>query len=909
MKMKKINFNLNKYNKFSKRKYSEYQSEENVNIEENQIDFDEIYEALVDSYNRKKYRKIFEFIDTKESFFKNLNLANQLFFTHMKMNCILNIIDKKFNKYYKSSQIKGIEKWFKFADIVLARFSNLFGILLREEAKDQSEYIILYQLKINYYHSLYSKFKNDSKEYLYYLILSEEIIKSVINKITFPETFIFIIRIYLLLSNLLIQDHSIYSAINYLLTTLHICKYIKAIEIELKIKKNKINDTNVFITEKQNISNEEQSYLAKFVTEINFLSAICFCLLGVCFENLNGFYLSNFVYRQAKWITENLLNNSEYYSLLRLLEELTEKSTKEKDIIMIICKLDIIKFINKYRIKPKKKVLDCFENKKFKKYQNIEKKLSKLKLKESETLQQLINDDDDKKLKSKKIKLMTNNIILLNYLTSDEFKPVIYQIKNMNIYNMNKETELLITKELERIKNKNIKRKETIDKNKKYNSRDSLEYSFDKYNNSFHGIRKVRSRKRFQTEFKKSVKILNKDNNIEQIKPKFHKFSTKNFGDSGKKIDLSIKNDRKLSFHHDNIKNNNFSLNESSFLESTTPKNKVLFRQKSLSNKKSDELSEKTEKSEKSLSIKNEYLASPSTRHNIHFHTEIPKKSKDNEKDNKKKIIKDYKKSRASVKPIKYNNLDKYIFNKIYIKKLEHLEKLTNKEYKFQKGILRNKSYEQFPQEKFEPDKNKKDAELFYIKILDERLKLLEEKVQTLGENNKKDYYQEKKTNRKLLNYKNRACISLNYKDKENYYKLLNEINEKKAPKKKQKNRNIYSIKNNSLDLGIKKVNENNNMQMNILGGMIENLERNISNKSCKNSNKNKRKNIIPIISDSNNNKIFNCVFESKSSKNIKKNRLLLEEFSEKGLPFKFGKDYIFQNRKSVNIRTESKLL
>ena len=38
---------------------------------------------------------------------------------------------------------------------------------------------------------------------------------------------------------------------------------------------------------------------------------------------------------------------------------------------------------------------------------------------------------------------MTNNVILLNYLSSDQFKPVIYQIKNMNIYNMNKETEML----------------------------------------------------------------------------------------------------------------------------------------------------------------------------------------------------------------------------------------------------------------------------------------------------------------------------------------------------------------------------------------------------------------------------------------------------------------------------------
>ena len=68
----------------------------------------------------------------------------------------------------------------------------------------------------------------------------------------------------------------------------------------------------------------------QIVNEINFLSSITFILLGACFEHLNEFFLSNSAFRQAKWITENLLNDIEYYNLLKLLEDLVDKSTKEK---------------------------------------------------------------------------------------------------------------------------------------------------------------------------------------------------------------------------------------------------------------------------------------------------------------------------------------------------------------------------------------------------------------------------------------------------------------------------------------------------------------------------------------------------------------------------------------------------
>lgn len=106
----------------------------------------------------------------------------------------------------------------------------------------------------------------------------------------------------------------------------------------------------------------------------------------------------------------------------------------------------MVKFINKHKKKPKRKIIDSFDDKKLMKYKILEKKIGKLKIKDSEQFQQILLTDpnnNEENQKSNNIKLMINNAILLNYLSSAEFKPVIYQIKNLNIHNMSKETEML----------------------------------------------------------------------------------------------------------------------------------------------------------------------------------------------------------------------------------------------------------------------------------------------------------------------------------------------------------------------------------------------------------------------------------------------------------------------------------
>lgn len=849
---------------------------------EERYEFEQIKASLIASYKKKKYRKIFEFLDTKERLYRQSNFFFQLFFSHMKMNCIMKIIDKKFNKYWKSPQIKGIEKWFKFANVLLNKFSHSIFKLNKEEIKEQCEYVLLYYIKINYYHALYSKHKKDNKEYIYYLIMTEQIIKNSINKVTFPQTFLYINRVYLLISNLLIQDNAIFSAINYLLIVLKICKNVKKTEIELKTKKDKSNNNNLFSSNRENETINEDSNFDYLITELYFLTAITFCLLGICFEKLNEYFLANYSYRHAKWITENHLSgDNEFNKLAKLLKELVEKSTKEKNIITILSRIDMVKFISKHKKKPKRKIIDSFDDKKMMKYKMLEKKIDKLKIKDSEQFQQILLTDSnkDESKKSNNIKLMTNNVILLNYLSSVEFKPVIYQIKNMNIYKMNKETEMLINKKLENIKKKYNSSSQV---NKSKNSAD------DSNSNSYFGykdkLRKIKQ-KRFQTEMNiKNPNLLNfgkkhldkinplknfEDGDIMKFPSLKSKMSTKNIINRNLIINLfdnvSKNTQRKNSLGIEN-KNNDFLNESSSFFDNfSLKKNKGNLHQRSFSIRISSEVSENSSFSNELNNLNNLHNFhnlnhSPPHKYKILINSkEIPKINPKKAEEKKiikenatKKNIKENQEKRKNKVPKPKTNIkkmDKYIFNKAYSKKFEYLDTLTNKEYKFQKSILRNKSFEKIFDEKYEPERIKKDAELFYVKTLDEKLKLLEEKVQNLDNLDKFNFH-EKNIEKKLLIYQKKACTTLNYKYKEKYSKLLEDLNQDKEMIKKKNslmNDNL-NFRNNSVGYDLASINENNNIQMNIIGSKIEKIEKKISRSLSQIKNKTKLKENYPKI-------------------------------------------------------------
>ena len=82
-----------------------------------------------------------------------------------------------------------------------------------------------------------------------------------------------------------------------------------------------------------------------------------------------------------------------------------------------------------------------------------------------------------------------------------------------------------------------------------------------------------------------------------------------------------------------------------------------------------------------------------------------------------------------------------------------------------------------------------------------------------------------------MLLYQKKACTTLNYKYKEKYSKLLEDFNQSKEVIKTENSINNDDLKcrNNSVGYDLTNINDNNNIQMNIIGSKIEKIEKKIS--------------------------------------------------------------------------------
>ena len=817
--------------------------------------FEKYYNILLENYNRHKYRKIFEFLDAKQKIYDQTNRMHDLFFSHMKMNCILNIITKKLNKYIKTPIIKGVEKWFNYANELVNKLSELiFELTDVEKIPQQCELVLYYHIKIIYLSSLYFRHNNNFKDYISNLILAQEIIKDTIDKITFPDTFIYIIRIYLLISNLLIQDDDIFSAINYLVSSIQICKVVKSSFYEIR-RQNEIKSwfsNKFFLTHINNnhydydIKNKE--HVSKLLKEINFLLTINFCQMAICFENLDDFYLSNTAYKQAEWIATNEFKGENYDHLIELFKQLSEKSTREKVIILTLCQINMDKFIQKIKgVTKKPKLPHILKNpEKELKFQNIENFINKLNLKESENINQLLSDlkkEDNKKNKNSNLNKLTENIVLLNYLSSEEFKPVLYDIKDFNFFNMNKDTEMLISRKLSLIKDK---------KEKQYQYMQSKDNNSSLNNFSFSHIYKIHnfcsSDKIWRNIYDQNMNNNTSKNNEQKNHKPSYDLKLDDFPIN--ESDPSQSNNKDNSFQLPKITASNTNmnslkyLNQNSIVESSKnenddsesndyydniPSSKCSFEVKSLKKSINLSLTKNNEKSkgtpclggdEKSKKIINNYSSYDHTYHN-----------------NNNFVIKKNKKKKFNIPIPKYIN-DKYIFCNKYTKKNNKLEDYFNKEIQFQKNLLKSKSYEKVVTDFYDPEKQKKNAELFFAKCLDDRLKLLEKKI-IIGPSSEKRTKRKVKVRKERSSYfiKQRFSSSFNFRNQMNYKQLFDNIQVKKYSVFLQAEMDMmklkkYKPKHFSFENPSKKNFYINNHEMNVLDYEIDQIDKKIN--KCK---------------------------------------------------------------------------
>ncbi len=174
-------------------------------------------------------------------------------------------------------------------------------------------------------------------------------------------------------------------------------------------------------------------------------------------------------------------------------------------------------------------------------------------------------------------------------------------------------------------------------------------------------------------------------------------------------------------------------------------------------------------------------------------------------------------------KPLKIN-YDKYIFDKDYIKKRQILDSQSEKEYQFQKLLLREKKSEKIFISPFNIQNSKKKAENLFNLTMDDKLQLISEKNRTIKTGEKKNYFNSIifKTSNALLE---KSCKSLSSKDREKYYEFI-----KKTKRRNSiiKSRMLYNNRNSFFNCSEdnEDLNEKNKEVMNLLEYNINNLEK-----------------------------------------------------------------------------------
>ncbi len=457
--------------------------------------------SIIKRYNKNRYKEIFNEIEKKKNIYLNLDFSNNFIFTHFQFRCLFKIIERKFIKYYYENKIKGIDNCLKLTNKLLDSFSEKIKFLPIESQKQQYEYLNYFHLMNLYYNALLKKHENNIIECLSYLSLAEKIIKKTSQNITYSKIWRIIVKIYLFITSLLIMKKDFLSAKNYIFIILEIC----------------FKDLDFTIYSNQICLNKNEN---KEIKEIFFNLLISFYQLGCINENLNNFENAESSFQQANYICIYLLNNK-YPEISSFINNIFQRIKSNFFTFKLICdiNIDINNFIKK-KIKNYKTIYTIGEEKKKKYYEKIENYIEKIKLTE-------IDDDhynlltEPKRVKSEKIEKMVKNLHLLNYLTSQNFKSTITNLKSININKFdNDDTKRIIQKKIMSIKNEETLKNISLNNKKlKFKNDKKLKINFEKsYDLLSEKIKSKRSNSNSSTHFKtinlSSKKINMKYNSI-----------------------------------------------------------------------------------------------------------------------------------------------------------------------------------------------------------------------------------------------------------------------------------------------------------------------------------------------------------------------------------------------------------
>ena len=805
--------------------YKYFKSKKMTKINNYFSSFTEVINEMIENLIKLKLKKKYSFDENdSKMFFNDINTVNN------------ENIKRSFS--YKEDYIKNEnEKEYKNEQKNIMKRSKIKQLI-----SDISEIVIAQLLKYCYNFAKFCIYKSSVYDAIGFLSLGMNLIRKIIDYTASPETLFWSSHICLFFSSLLISTNNWQSAKNYI-----IFEFILLYkDLELILNDSNRNITNIFYIKKD-------SYNSVLMSEIFSLISISFYQFGICFEAEKNFEDAKTCYTQSKYFNnKNTFRNGPEANFDLFINNLMERICfRNKLLLFFLSEEKENKNLIEEKKKPKKfhNKHEIFFNKQKKRYDKIKKYIENLKMVE-------IDDEDPNLLNeikgkpfSDKVGIPTKNIHLLNYLLNHKFNNFIKNSKNLQINILSNDNYSKIRKQINLIKKEEKEKdidhkskakpklklddKETINTNKinrsfifnnsdqnrahfcikrinkKYQSANNSDISKNKVVSFYKNNSNLNSKRKTEKHFdifnkrkKSNNSIFNNYNSF--VNKRKNKIINKFFCNSFLDDTNHNSGDTKIkSFSHDKTKSKLLSsYSVSSFKNKINLKNSHNYRQLQISL-----LSANQKKFSRKIKLFNESMNLILNRNKNDFFKSYSLKS-----NSLSKLKKNLNKNKSHL----YKLYNHDIFDRNLMTKKNYLERQYNKELKFQKDVLKCKSFEKYNVEiNFEnPDKtfNKQmvinNCDNFYHNKLNEIKDLIELENEILPED--KIDINILKRQKSIINKNNEKEPIPQLNLYKGIIKNNNENIEKKTNNDNNVNRNIYFLEKISGQLH--KINERKNL-------------------------------------------------------------------------------------------------
>lgn len=405
--------------------------------------FPELYSSLLSMYNKRKYRKLLTQLTKNEHLYDKMNLANNLALTHLKFKCMFMIISKKVFKYQKRSAIKNLDNWLSFTEKQLDLFANEIKLLPKTKQINQYELYSLYQLNYIYYSAYYYKHASRINDCISMLCLAEKLINALSVLFINGEVLHIVIKLYLFISSMLISDKCFVSAKTYLIKAMLLCHKEICINMETEHTIAVDGGYDYISSNSFKVGNNEEMFLHM---------GLIFYQLGVCSESSGDICTASLCYCNAMHVFNSYVIDTHPH-LCEIMCCIYERCQRHISFFNVFIRNELQNgdFFDSKQ-KPRKQQLYFDNEQRIQKYDNVKKIIASLDLHDVDEDEHDIFDKVGQKPKPYKIKQMTKHVHLYDYLMTNEFKPVIKQMRSLEINKLNHETKRKIQKKIIKIK-------------------------------------------------------------------------------------------------------------------------------------------------------------------------------------------------------------------------------------------------------------------------------------------------------------------------------------------------------------------------------------------------------------------------------------------------------------------------